>query len=137
MKHNVFYAITGLYYKNVQYLEEIMKRWVNEVHIWALQYTLSRAQIVHWNFLQIAGTPIHFPVRKTDLQNSFGSCGWISKRENYALTKWVLFLFPRLNVSTLFTFLVSTWERIFDYCKHFYSKHRFMWWHNKILVLQV
>ena len=26
LKHNAFYAITGLYYKNVQYLEEIMKR---------------------------------------------------------------------------------------------------------------
>ena len=108
-----------------------MKRWVNEVHIWALQYTLSRAQIVHWNFLQIAGTPIHFPVRKTDLQSSFGYCGWISKRENYALTKWVLPLFPRWNVFTLFRFLVSTWERIYDYSNQFYFKHRSMWWHNK------
>ena len=36
---NVFYAITWLYYKNVQYLEEIMKRWVSEVHICALRYT--------------------------------------------------------------------------------------------------
>ena len=26
LKHNVFYAITGLYYQNVEYLEEIMKR---------------------------------------------------------------------------------------------------------------
>ena len=97
---------------------------------------LSPAQIMHWNFLQIAGRPIHFPVRKTDLQNSFGYCGWISRRENYALTKWVLFLFPRWNVFTLFRFLVSTWERIYDYSKHFCSKHRSMWWHNNILVLQ-
>ena len=40
LKYNVFYTITALYYKNVQYLEEIMKRWANEVHVWALQYTL-------------------------------------------------------------------------------------------------
>ena len=137
LKINVFYAITGLYHKNVQYLQEIMKWWVTRFISGHCSILLSPAKIVSWNFLQIAGTPIHLPVKKTDLQNSFGSCGWISKRENYALTKWVLFLFPRLNVSTLFTFLVSTWERIFDYCKHFYSKHRFMWWHNKILVLQV
>ena len=26
LKHDVVYAITGLYYQNVQYLEEIMKR---------------------------------------------------------------------------------------------------------------
>ena len=97
---------------------------------------LSPGQIVHWNFLHIAGTPIHFPVRKSDLQNSFRYCGWISKRENYALTKWVLFLFPRWNVFTLFRFLVSTWERIYDYSKHFYSKHTSMWWHNNILFLQ-
>ena len=86
--------------------------------------------------MQITGTPIHFPVRKTDLQNSFGSFGWISKRENYALTKWVLYLFPGWNVFTLFRFLVSTWEGIYDYSKRFCSKHRSMWWYNKILVLQ-
>ena len=97
---------------------------------------LSPAQIVHWNILHIAGTHIHFPVRKTDLQNSFGYCGWISTRESYALTKWVLFLFPRWNVFTLFRFSVSTWERIYDYSKRFYSKHRSMWWNNNILVLQ-
>ena len=97
---------------------------------------LSPAQIVHWNFLQIPGTPIHFSVRKTDLQNSFGYCGYISKRENYALTKWFLFLFSKWNVSTLFRFLASTWERTYYYSKHFYSKHRSMWWHNNILVLQ-
>ena len=136
LKHNVVYAITALYYKNVQYLEEIMKRWVNEVHIGALQYTFVPRANRALDFLQIAETPIHFPVRKTDLQNSFGSCGWISKRDNYALTKWVLFLFPRWNVFTLFRFLVSIWGRIYDYSKHFYSKHRCMWWHNKILVLQ-
>ena len=97
---------------------------------------LSPAQIVHWHFFQIAGTPIHFPVRKTDLQNSFGYWGSISKRDNNPLTKWVLFLFPRRNVFTLFRFLVPTWERIYDYSKHFYSKHRSMWCHNNILVLQ-
>ena len=39
LKRNTFYAITGLYYKNVQYLEEIMKWWVNEVHMGVLQHT--------------------------------------------------------------------------------------------------
>ena len=39
LKINVFYAITGLYHKNVQYLQEIMKWWINEVHIGTLQYT--------------------------------------------------------------------------------------------------
>ena len=97
---------------------------------------LSPAQIVHWNFLQVAGTPIYFPVRKTNLQNSFRYCGWRSKRENYALTKWVLFLFPKWKVFTLFRFLVSTWGRIYDYSKHWYSKHRSMWWRNKVLVFQ-
>ena len=97
---------------------------------------LSPAQIVHWSFLQIAGMPIHYPVRKTNLQNSFGYCRWISKRDNYVLTKWLLFLFPRWNVFTLFRFLVSTWERIYDYSKHLYSKDRSMWWHNNILVLR-
>ena len=97
---------------------------------------LSPAQIVHWNFLQIAGTPINFPLRKMDLQHSFESCGWIFKRENYALTKWVLFLFSRWIFFTLFTFLVSIWERISDYSKQFYSIHRSMWWLNKILALQ-
>ena len=136
MKHNVFYAITGLYYKNVQYLEEIMKRCVNEVHIGVCSIVLSPSQIFHWNFSQITETPIHFSVRKTDLQNHFGSCGWISKRENYALTKWGLFLFPRWNVFTLFRCLVSTWEKIYDCSKHFYSKRRSMWCHNKILASQ-
>ena len=46
----------------------------------------------------------------THFQNSFGYGGWKSKRENYALTKWVLTLFPRWNVFTLFRFLVSEKE---------------------------
>ena len=64
-----------------------MKPCVDEVHIWALQYTFVPRINRALKFLQIAGTSIHFPVRKTDLQNSFGYCGGISKRENYALTK--------------------------------------------------
>ena len=71
LKHNVVYAITALYYKNVQYLEEIMKRWVNEVHIGALQYTFVPRANRALDFLQIAETPIHFqwekPIFKTVL----------------------------------------------------------------------
>ena len=70
---------------------------VNEVHIWTLQYTLSRVLIAHWKLLQIAGTTIYFPVRKAYFQSSFGCCGWITVGkidhlffQNFALKKTAL-----------------------------------------------
>ena len=64
-----------------------MKPLVDEIHVWTLQYTFVSCVNRALKFLQIAGTSLHFPVRKTDLQNTFGYCGQISKRENYAFTK--------------------------------------------------
>ena len=70
---DVFYGVTGLYYELFHYLEEIGELCVNnENHIWALQYTFVPRINHALKSLQMAGTPIHFPVRETDLRNSFG-----------------------------------------------------------------
>ena len=120
LKHNVFYAVNWLYYKNIQYLNEITKWSVTEVHIWALQYTFA-PRVNHaltlfedsWNAHPLSKEKNRSPEQFWILQMN------IQKGDLYAYELSSI-LIPQVKCfHTVFRFLVSTWERIYGYSKHF------------------
>ena len=135
-KHNIFYALTGLCYKNVQYLEEIMKLWVNEVHIGPLQYTFVPRANRALNFFADSWNAHPLFSDKNQFSEQLWIL-WINIQKGELCTYKVSFiLIPQVkcfHTVSIFTFNM----RIYDYLKHFYSKHRSMWWHHKILVFRL
>ena len=92
---------------------------------------LSRVQIVHWNFLQIAGTPTTFLWEKPILRTALDIVDEYPKGRIMHLRN-EFYSYSLGEAFSLFRFLVSTWERIYGHSKHVYSKHSSMWW-QKVL----
>ena len=111
-------------------MEEIMKRWVNEVHIGALQYTfVPRANLGLKFFYRGLECPSTFqwekPIFRTalDIVDEYPKGRMMHLRSEF-------YSYSLNEVFSLFRSLISTWEIICDCSKHFYSKHRSMWWHK-------
>ena len=105
-----------------------MKRWVNEVHIWALQYTFVPRANLALKFFADSWNAHPISIEKIRSSEQLWILWMNIQKEELCTYKVSFILIPQ--VKSLFRFLVSTWERIYNYSKHFYSKHRSMWWHK-------